>query len=367
MTCSGCGTQSKPGHRFCAGCGRLLDAACPACGFLGDPADRFCGACGGALQVVEPVEGAARPTSPAPSSARPVSERRLVSVLFVDLVGFTTLAEARDPEEVREHARALLRPGARRDRRYGGTVEKFIGDAVMAVWGAPVAQEDDAERAVRAGAGTRRRGPLARARASARAGVMTGEARRDVGATGQGMVAGDLVNTATRLQAAAPPAPCSSARRRTRAASRRSPSRRPASSSSRARPRPSRPGVRSRVMAELRRPQPARGARGALRRARRRAAPAQGAVPRDRPRAAPRLVSVIGPGRDRQEPPRLGAPRSTSTASSRTSGGTWAAVRRTATGSRSGPSARWSASEPGSLETDDEATTRARIARWSRE
>ncbi|HEY2007337.1 MAG TPA: adenylate/guanylate cyclase domain-containing protein, partial [Solirubrobacteraceae bacterium] len=79
-----------------------------------------------------------------------VSERRLVSVLFADLVGFTTLSEHRDPEEVRDllsryfdRCRSLI-------ERYGGTVEKFIGDAVMAVWGTPVAREDDAERAVRA-------------------------------------------------------------------------------------------------------------------------------------------------------------------------------------------------------------------------
>src|SRR4029077_17822736 len=84
------------------------------------------------------------------AAVAPVSERRLVSVLLADLVGFTTLSEHRDPEEVREllseyfdRCRSLI-------ERYGGTVEKFIGDAVMAVWGTPVAREDDAERAVRA-------------------------------------------------------------------------------------------------------------------------------------------------------------------------------------------------------------------------
>ena len=90
--------------------------------------------------------------------------------------------------------------------RYGGTVEKFIGDAVMAVWGAPVAHEDDAERAVRAGAGARRRRRRASDRGiQARAGVLTGEAAVTIGATNQGMVAGDLVNTASRLQSAAAP------------------------------------------------------------------------------------------------------------------------------------------------------------------
>src|SRR5205085_7140810 len=78
-----------------------------------------------------------------------VAERRLVSVLFADLVGFTTLSESRDPEEVRELLSRYFDGCKRLISRYGGTVEKFIGDAVMAVWGSPTAQEDDAERAVR--------------------------------------------------------------------------------------------------------------------------------------------------------------------------------------------------------------------------
>jgi class 3 adenylate cyclase/tetratricopeptide (TPR) repeat protein len=128
-----------------------------------------------------------------------------VSVLFADLVGFTTLAEGRDAEETREllsHYFDLARDVI---ARYGGTVEKFIGDAVMAVWGAPVAHEDDAERAVRAGLelvdAVRGLGQGI----AARAGVLTGEAAVTLGATNQGMVAGDLVNTASRLQSVAPP------------------------------------------------------------------------------------------------------------------------------------------------------------------
>ncbi len=134
-----------------------------------------------------------------------MAERRHVSVLFADLVGFTPFAEERDAEEVRDILSRYFELAGEVIARHGGSVEKFIGDAVMAVWGAPVAHEDDAERAVRAGlelvAAVRRLGPTFAARAR----VLTGEAAVTVGATGQGMVAGDLVNTAARLQAVAPP------------------------------------------------------------------------------------------------------------------------------------------------------------------
>jgi class 3 adenylate cyclase/tetratricopeptide (TPR) repeat protein len=132
-----------------------------------------------------------------------------VSVLFADLVGFTALSDDRDPEAVREFLDGYFTLARERIRRYGGTIEKFIGDAVMAVWGTPVAHEDDAERAVRAavdlldavgGLHTPDGSTLA-----VRAAVMTGEAAVALGADGQGMVAGDLVNTASRLQSVAPP------------------------------------------------------------------------------------------------------------------------------------------------------------------
>ncbi|MEP6469491.1 MAG: adenylate/guanylate cyclase domain-containing protein, partial [Chloroflexota bacterium] len=135
----------------------------------------------------------------------PVAERRLVSVLFADLVGFTTFAEGRDAEEVRDTLTRYFDLATEVMTRYGGTVEKFIGDAVMAIWGAPTAHEDDAERAVRAALelvdAVRNIGPAIQARA----GVLTGEAAVTLGAANQGMVAGDLVNTASRLQSVAPP------------------------------------------------------------------------------------------------------------------------------------------------------------------
>src|SRR4051812_14220422 len=162
---------------------------------------RFCGECGSPLDAAAPER---------PAAAAPAAERRLVSVLFADLVGFTTLSESRDAEEVRELLSRYFDTCRSLIGRYGGTVEKFIGDAVMAVWGAPVATEDDAERAVRAGL------DLVAAVAvlgdefgapglAARAGVLTGEAAVTLGAEGEGMVAGDLVNTASRIQSAAEP------------------------------------------------------------------------------------------------------------------------------------------------------------------
>jgi class 3 adenylate cyclase/tetratricopeptide (TPR) repeat protein len=137
------------------------------------------------------------------------AERRLVSVLFADLVGFTTLSESRDPEVVRDLLARYFETATGIIRTYGGTVEKFIGDAVMAVWGAPIAHEDDAERAVRSALDLVEAvgaiGEEAGAELKVRAGVLTGEAAVTLGATNQGMVAGDLVNTASRLQSVAPP------------------------------------------------------------------------------------------------------------------------------------------------------------------
>ncbi|MDH4334287.1 MAG: AAA family ATPase [Chloroflexota bacterium] len=141
-------------------------------------------------------------------TASTVAERKLVSVLFVDLVGFTTMAESRDAEAVREQLTEYFGVAQEIIVRYGGTVEKFIGDAVMAVWGTPVAHEDDAERAVRAALElVDAIGRLGRdgEKLIARAGVLTGEAAVTLGASNQGMVAGDLVNTASRLQSVAPP------------------------------------------------------------------------------------------------------------------------------------------------------------------
>ncbi|HEU4942803.1 MAG TPA: adenylate/guanylate cyclase domain-containing protein, partial [Gaiellaceae bacterium] len=165
---------------------------CPSCGEANPPGARFCNSCGAPL-----AEAAAQ------------EERRLVSVLFVDLVGFTERSDRADPEDVRELLRRYHEEAKERIEHHGGVLEKFIGDAVVAVFGAP-AHGDDAERAVRAGLRVLERiEELNREEGlglSARAAVNTGDAMVSVDAgRREALAIGDVVNTASRLQSAAPP------------------------------------------------------------------------------------------------------------------------------------------------------------------
>ncbi len=206
MTCQACGAENRADRRFCRECGASLVSGCPACGAANEPEDRFCGSCGASLAGGTPSPTATAPVPAAPAAhAGPVAERRLVTVLFADLVGFTTLAEGRDPEETRELLTRYFDIAREVVERYGGVIEKFIGDAVMAVWGAPVARENDAERSVRAALELLAAIPALATGVSARAGIVTGEAAVTLGARGQGMVAGEVVNTASRLQSVAAP------------------------------------------------------------------------------------------------------------------------------------------------------------------
>ena len=145
VRCPRCGHENPPGQRFCGECGNALASLCASCGASNPPGQRFCGTCGTPLESTADTATAGGDPRDAPTT-----ERRLVSVLFADLVGFTTLSESRDPEEVRELLSRYFDESRRVVDRYGGVIEKFIGDAVMAVWGSPIAHEDDAERAVRA-------------------------------------------------------------------------------------------------------------------------------------------------------------------------------------------------------------------------
>ena len=206
MICSNCGTENPAGTKFCIECATRLSAVCPSCGHANLPAAKFCGECATPLTGAVPPPPAAAPLradGAGVGAVAAVAERRLVSILFVDLVGFTAVSADRDPEETRDLLTRYFDLSRDIIGRHGGTVEKFIGDAVMAVWGAPVAQENDAERAVRAALELVAAIPRLGAGNAARAAVLTGEAAVTIGATNQGMVAGDLVNTASRLQGVA--------------------------------------------------------------------------------------------------------------------------------------------------------------------
>ena len=200
MNCRVCGTPNPEGVAFCINCGTAFAEACAVCGAARVGNARFCGSCGTRFPDAGPAD--ATEAVPAHSDADR-TERRLVSVLFADLVGFTPFTEARDSEDVRDTLDRYFEIARDAVARHGGVIEKFIGDAVMAVWGAPVAREDDAERAVRAALELVDK--VQTLNVNARAGVLTGEAVVRVGAEGEGMVVGDAVNTAARLQSAAEP------------------------------------------------------------------------------------------------------------------------------------------------------------------
>src|SRR3954466_2717743 len=204
-TCQHCGAENPVAARFCMGCGAQLERRCGNCGAVAPPQARFCMECGSALaDAPAAAPAAARPAAPPPE------ERRQVTVLFADLSGYTAVSEHMDPERVKALVDSALHRLAQEVERFGGSVDKFIGDNVMALFGAPVAHEDDAERAVRAGLGmqeamTEINEGLRESHGvaiSLRVGVNTGEVV--AGAVGDGYtVVGDTVNVAARLQAAA--------------------------------------------------------------------------------------------------------------------------------------------------------------------
>ena len=206
LVCASCGAENASGARFCSTCGAALQQACPACGFEQAATATFCSNCGVALRDDARRAGEA-------SDDR--QERRVVTVLFADLAGSTALGERLDPEDVRELQGELFELINAEVERFGGTTEKFAGDAVLAVFGIPQAHEDDPERAVRAALAVResfesftervqgRHG----AEVGLRIGVNTGEvvAGREAAARGELMVSGDAVNVAARLQQHAEP------------------------------------------------------------------------------------------------------------------------------------------------------------------
>ena len=305
---------------------------------------------------------------PQPSPA-PVAERRLVSVLFADLVGFTPFAEERDAEETRELltryfdlARDVIEPL----RRHGREVHRRRGHGRLG-------RADRPRGRRRAGRPGRRSSWSTRSRGlgpgiEARAGVLTGEAAVTIGATNQGMVAGDLVNTASRLQSVgAARAPSWSARRPSARRARRSPSRRPASRTLKGK---ASPGPRLARAARRRR---ARRPRTGARRSRRRSSAATTSCGCSRT-CSTRPAASGGPGSCRSSA-RPGSARAASPGSSSSTSTAWS--RRSAGTTAARPAygegiTFWALGEmvreplPGSLETDDEATTRAKVARDGR-
>src|SRR5439155_8924616 len=206
--CDQCGTENPSGARFCMGCGSPLERRCASCGATAPPEAKFCMSCGASL---EPGAAPAAPP-PRPKEAAPPEERRRVTVLFADLSGYTAVAEQMDPEALKSLVDLCLRRLGQEVERYGGTVDKYIGDNVMALFGAPVSHEDDAERAVRAGLGMQEAmteineqlGTTHQVSFALRVGVNTGEVV--AGAVGDGYtVIGDTVNVASRLQSAGEP------------------------------------------------------------------------------------------------------------------------------------------------------------------
>ena len=205
VTCAECGAEQSVEARFCSACGAALYRPCPACGTEQPASAAFCSSCGHAL----------RDEGPRVPVAEDRQERRVVTVLFADLAGSTALVERLDPEDVRDLQGRLFELVNDEVERYGGTTEKFVGDAVLAVFGIPHVHDDDPERAVRAALAAQKRfvafADSVRDRHGAdvglRIGVNTGDvvAGRDAAARGELMVSGDAVNVAARLQQGAQP------------------------------------------------------------------------------------------------------------------------------------------------------------------
>jgi class 3 adenylate cyclase/tetratricopeptide (TPR) repeat protein len=144
VRCANCDVENRAGRRFCASCGSALPVPCRVCGFANEVTEQFCGGCG--IAVAEDRAAAAETIS----AADPQGDRRPVTVLFCDLVGYTRLSSVLDPEEVHGLLERFFALVDSTVESFGGTIDKHIGDAAMALFGAPLARGNDAERAVRA-------------------------------------------------------------------------------------------------------------------------------------------------------------------------------------------------------------------------
>ena len=224
MTCLGCGHGNPEGVRFCGGCGARLEIVCANCQAPNPPGNRFCHGCGGALQAEAATGRFASPQAYTPkhlaekiltTGSALTGERKQVTVLFVDVSGFTSLSERLDPEEVHRFMSRAFDLMLAEVHRYEGTVNQFLGDGIMALFGAPIAHEDHARRAVHAALGIGRaleayqtelapRGIRFRARQGLNTGLVV------VGSIGSDLrmdytAVGDTTNVAARLQQASEP------------------------------------------------------------------------------------------------------------------------------------------------------------------
>src|SRR2546425_414503 len=228
MQCLRCQTQNRPGAQFCRQCGAGLSALCPRCNAAQEPGSRFCDACGADLAGTPASAHAVTSAPPAPAAYTPKhlaekiltsrsaleGERKQVTVLFVDVSGFTSMSEGLDPEDVHRLMTRAFELMLGEVHRYEGTVNQFLGDGIMALFGAPIAHEDHAQRAVHAALGIRKalddyQEELQRKRwmsFQVRQGLNTGLVV--VGSIGTDLrmdytAVGDTTNVAARLQQAA--------------------------------------------------------------------------------------------------------------------------------------------------------------------
>src|SRR6266446_10140182 len=231
MRCPNCQTINPPNAKFCLECGNRL-VICPNCGTINLPNAKFCIECGTALTPTPRGTNPLAATQAARSERQPYlseldgsksrltapEERRIVTIMFADITGSTPLADRLDPEDMRAILAGYFNLMTEQIRRHGGTVEKYIGDAVMAIFGAPVAHEDDPDRAIRAALDMqkaladfnqqRQRQDAEATQLQMRIGINTGEvaAPENVQAAGHDfLITGDAVNVAARLQQVAAP------------------------------------------------------------------------------------------------------------------------------------------------------------------
>jgi class 3 adenylate cyclase/tetratricopeptide (TPR) repeat protein len=205
MRCSKCAAENREGRKFCAACGSSLASACPKCGASNLPGEQFCGECGASLNAPASTPADATPSIPVPEVA---GERRHLTILFCDLVGSTTLAAQVDPEEWQAIVADYQRAAAAAITGFGGEVVRYIGDGIMAFFGYPLAHDNDAERAVRAGLAIldaiAERNQQSE-ELSVRIGIDSGTVVVGTGEFQAVDAFGDAANIAARVQAAAEP------------------------------------------------------------------------------------------------------------------------------------------------------------------